>query len=200
MDNTHVRDGSIASFRACFSHFRFSLDFRHIAVSQQGRRWLKARDRRNDGAAFRSPALGHQRRGIAGASTPRIAGASVKIRIFARRATIARPSTAPRTAAGRGPCGSGVYRWAGAARLAYRRRPTQQLRQRGEVHRHGPRLVARQPIWSPSAVRRSDMSGSGRSGSARLALETTLMNPFRTLETKFAVLHKAAFLQRCGRV
>lgn len=25
-------------------------------------------------------------------------------------------------------------------------------------------------------------------------------DPFRTLETKFAVLHKAAFLQRCGRV
>jgi hypothetical protein len=27
---------------------------------------------------------------------------------------------------------------------------TQQLRQLGEVHRHPPRLVARQPIWSPS--------------------------------------------------
>ena len=26
------------------------------------------------------------------------------------------------------------------------------------------------------------------------------IDPFRTLETKFAVLHKAAFLQRCGRV
>ena len=45
-------------------------DFRRIAVSQQGRRRLKARDRRNDGAAFQSPAPGHQRRGIAGASTP----------------------------------------------------------------------------------------------------------------------------------
>ena len=30
----------------------------------------------------------------------------------------------------------------------YRRRPTQQLRQLGEVHRQPPRLVARQPIWS----------------------------------------------------
>ena len=50
---------------------------------------LKARDRRNDGAAFRSPALGHQRRGIAGVSTPRIAGASAKIRIFAGHVAIA---------------------------------------------------------------------------------------------------------------
>jgi hypothetical protein len=28
--------------------------------------------------------------------------------------------------------------------------PPQQLRQLGEVRRHAPRLVARQPIWSPS--------------------------------------------------
>jgi hypothetical protein len=45
---------------------------------------------------------------------------------------------------------SSVYHWAGAARLAHRRRLAQQLRQLGEVHRHAPRLVARQPIWSPS--------------------------------------------------
>src|ERR1700722_17592123 len=28
----------------------------------------------------------------------------------------------------------------------------EQLRQLGEVHRHAPRLVARQPIWSPSGA------------------------------------------------
>src|SRR5580704_19412920 len=42
---------------------------------------------------------------------------------------------------------SGVYHWAGAARFAYRRRPTQQL---GESQRQPPRIVARQPIWSPT--------------------------------------------------
>jgi hypothetical protein len=31
-------------------------------------------------------------------------------------------------------------------------------------------------------------------------VQCQLMAPVRTLETKFAVLHKAAFLQRCGRV
>ena len=42
-----------------------------IAVSQQGRRRLQARKMCNDGAAFRSPALGHQHRGITGASHAR---------------------------------------------------------------------------------------------------------------------------------
>ena len=43
---------------------------------------------------------------------------------------------------------------------AHRRRLAQQLRQLGEVHRHRPRLVARQPIGR-RAVRRSNMSGIG---------------------------------------
>ena len=41
----------------------FAPDCGSIAVSQQGRRRLQARKRCNDGATFRSPALGHQRRG-----------------------------------------------------------------------------------------------------------------------------------------
>jgi hypothetical protein len=49
---------------------------------------------------------------------------------------------------------------------AYRWRPTQQPQQLGEVHRHLPRVVARQPIWSPS-VRRSDMSGIGGEAEVR---------------------------------
>ena len=65
------------------------------------------------------------------------------------------------------------------SRLAYRRRPTQQLRQLGEVHRHPPRLVARQPIWSPSDATQQYVRNRGRSGSARPALETTLMTPNR---------------------
>jgi hypothetical protein len=68
---------------------------------------------------------------------------------------------------------SGVYHWAGAARLR------RQLRQLGEVHRHPPRLVTRQPIWSPSDATQQYVRIRGRSGSARLALETTLMTHFR---------------------
>jgi len=46
-------------------------------------------------------------------------------------------------------------------------------------HRHPPRLVARQPIGR-RAVRRSDTSGiGGRSGSARLTPEATLMTPLQ---------------------
>ena len=60
------------------------------------------------------------------------------------------------------------------SRLANRRRPTQQLRQLGEVHRHPPHLVARQPIWSPSDATQQYVRNRGRSG-ARLAPETTLM-------------------------
>jgi hypothetical protein len=52
---------------------------------------------------------------------------------------------------------------------------TQQLRQLGEVHHHAPRLVARQPIWSPSGATHQYVRNRGISGSARLALETTLM-------------------------
>jgi hypothetical protein len=51
----------------------------------------------------------------------------------------------------------------------------QQLRQLGKVDRHAPRLVARQPIWSPSGATQRYVRNRGRSGSARLALETTLM-------------------------
>jgi glutathione S-transferase len=47
----------------------------------------------------------------------------------------------------------------------------QQLRQLGEVHRHAPRLVARQPIWSPNGATRRFVRNRGRSGSARVALE-----------------------------
>jgi hypothetical protein len=65
------------------------------------------------------------------------------------------------------------------ARLAYRGRPTQQLRQPGEVHRHPPRLVARQPIWSPSGATQRHLRNGGISGSARVALETmTTGTPF----------------------
>jgi hypothetical protein len=45
-------------------------------------------------------------------------------------------------------------------------RPTQQLRQLGEVHRYPPRLVARQPIGR-RAVRRSNMSGIGGEAEVR---------------------------------
>jgi hypothetical protein len=48
---------------------------------------------------------------------------------------------------------------------------TQQRRQLGEVHRHAPRLVARQSIWSPSDGTQQYVGNRGRSGSARLALE-----------------------------
>jgi hypothetical protein len=51
------------------------------------------------------------------------------------------------------------------SRLAYRRRPTQQLRQLGEVHRQPPRLVARQPIWSPSDATQRYVRNWARSGS-----------------------------------
>jgi hypothetical protein len=52
---------------------------------------------------------------------------------------------------------------------------TQQLRQLGGVRRHAPRLVARQPIWSPSRATYQYVRNRGRSGSARLAFEMTLM-------------------------
>ena len=55
----------------------------------------------------------------------------------------------------------------------------QQLRQLGEVRRQPPRLVARQPIWSPSDATQRYVRNRGRSGSARLALETTLMTRSR---------------------
>jgi hypothetical protein len=51
------------------------------------------------------------------------------------------------------------------------------IRQLDEVHRYAPRLVARQPIWSPSDATQQYVRNRGRSGSARLALETTLMTP-----------------------
>jgi hypothetical protein len=52
--------------------------------------------------------------------------------------------------------------------------PPQQVRQLGDVGGDAPSLVAGQQV--SRAVRRSDISRSGRiSGSARLALETTLM-------------------------
>jgi hypothetical protein len=38
-----------------------------------------------------------------------------------------------------------------------------------------PRLVARQPIWSPNGATQQYVRNRGRSGSARPALETTLM-------------------------
>ena len=41
------------------------------------------------------------------------------------------------------------------------------------------RLVARQPIWSPSGATQRYVRNRGRGGSARLALETTLMTPNR---------------------
>ena len=46
-------------------------------------------------------------------------------------------------------------------------------------HRHPPRLVARQPIWSPSGATQRYVRNWSRGGSARLALETTLMTPNR---------------------
>ena len=46
-----------------------------------------------------------------------------------------------------------------------------------KVHRHPPRLVARQPIWSPIGATQRYVRNRGRSGSARLALETMLMTP-----------------------
>ena len=49
----------------------------------------------------------------------------------------------------------------------------------GEVHRQPPRLLARQPIWSPSDATQQYVRNRRRSGSARLALETTLMTPNR---------------------
>jgi hypothetical protein len=42
-------------------------------------------------------------------------------------------------------------------------------------HRHRPRLVARQPIWSPSGAMQRYVRNQGRSGSARPAPEMTLM-------------------------
>jgi hypothetical protein len=53
-------------------------------------------------------------------------------------------------------------------------RPEQQLRQLGEV-RHYRRASSRVSRFGPRVVRRSEMSGWARSGSARHALETTLM-------------------------
>jgi hypothetical protein len=44
--------------------------------------------------------------------------------------------------------------------------PAQQLRQLGEVRRHAPRLVARQPI-DRRAMRRNDMSGIGEEAEVR---------------------------------
>ena len=48
------------------------------------------------------------------------------------------------------------------SRLAYRGRSTQQLRQPGEVHRHPPRLVARQPISSPSGATQRYVRNRGK--------------------------------------
>jgi transposase len=61
------------------------------------------------------------------------------------------------------------------SRLANRRRPAQLLRQLGEVHRRPPPRRASADL----VAERSDAAMRpewGRSGSARLALETTLMN------------------------
>ena len=159
------------------SRFRALPRFRRIAISQEGRRGLQARDRRNDGAALRSPALGHQRRGIAGASTPRIAGASAKTRVFAGRVTIAARGSRRELRPDADPWGRGVYHWAGAAPLAYRRRPPQQLRQLGEVHRQPPRLAG-QPIWSPSGATQRYVRNREK-WNVRPALETALMTPNR---------------------
>jgi hypothetical protein len=54
-------------------------------------------------------------------------------------------------------------------------RPTQQLRQLDEVHRQplAPRRASAD--WSPSGATQRHVQNRGRSGSARLALETTLM-------------------------
>ena len=69
----------------------------------------------------------------------------------------------------------------GVARTVYRLSflSPHQLRQLGEVRRQPPRLVARQPIWSPSGATQRYVRNRGRSGSARLALETTLMTRSR---------------------
>ena len=53
------------------------------------------------------------------------------------------------------------------SRLAYRRRPSQQLRQLGEVHHHLPRLVVRQPIGRRSDATQQYVRNRGISGSAR---------------------------------
>ena len=53
-----------------------------------------------------------------------------------------------------------------AAATLSRGRPTQQLRQLGEVHPHAPRLVARQPIWSPSGATQRYVRNRGE-GEAR---------------------------------
>jgi hypothetical protein len=59
--------------------------------------------------------------------------------------------------------------------------------------RSPPRLVA--AALGRQAVRRGDYVGNrGESGSARLALETTLMTLSRQGRPKFAVMHKTAFV------
>jgi hypothetical protein len=52
----------------------------------------------------------------------------------------------------------------GVARTVYRLSSLspQQLRQLGEVHRHASRLVARQPIWSPSDATQQYVRNRGR--------------------------------------
>jgi hypothetical protein len=57
----------------------------------------------------------------------------------------------------------------------YQGRPAQSGRQ----YRHPPCRGPRQPIWSPSDATQQYVRNWGRSGRARLALETTLMTPNR---------------------
>jgi hypothetical protein len=64
---------------------------------------------------------------------------------------------------------SGVYHWAAAARVAYRRRPA--LRHLGEVHRHAPRLVVRQPICSPSGATQRYVRNRGEAEARGLRLK-----------------------------
>jgi hypothetical protein len=47
-------------------------------------------------------------------------------------------------------------------------------------HRHPPRLVVHQPIWSPSGATRRYVRNRARSGSARVTHETTSMTLKRT--------------------
>ena len=82
------------------------------------------------------------------------------------------------------------------SRLAYRWRLTRQPQQVGKVHRQPPRLIARQPIWSPSGATQRYVRNRGRSGSARLALETTF-TPLRT--SALAVPSNLNAARRAGR-
>ena len=78
------------------------------------------------------------------------------------------------------------------SRPAYRRRPTQQLRQLGEVHRQPPRLVARQPIWSPSDAILGTVCQTKRSNASPFSQTERLTAMFGSSKgRKLVALHAA---------